>query len=82
MSQKLHRPPAICILTFLAFAGARAQTRIPAASGAPDAGLFTSYYTSANYQSISYLVCGATAQTSGCYGTGSIGPFRKSRLLD
>jgi hypothetical protein len=46
-----------------------------AASTAPDANLFTSYDASANYQTISYLVCGSTAQTSGCYASGSVGPF-------
>jgi hypothetical protein len=75
--------PASCrTLRLIAFAllslfalPALGQGTVPTASGPPDANLYTSYYTNANYQNISYLVCGSTTGSEGCYGSGSIGPF-------
>jgi hypothetical protein len=41
----------------------------------PDSTLFTTYDLSPGYQSVGWLVCGSTQQTSGCYAGGSLGPF-------
>jgi hypothetical protein len=41
----------------------------------PDSTLFTTYDLSPGYQTVGWLVCGSTQQTSGCYAAGSLGPF-------
>jgi hypothetical protein len=43
----------------------------------PDSTLFTTYtvFGSAGAYSVDWIVCGSTQQSSGCYGSGSIGPF-------
>jgi hypothetical protein len=41
----------------------------------PDSTLFTTYDLSPGYQTVGWLVCGSTQQTSGCYAGGSLGPF-------
>ncbi len=40
---------------------------------APDANLYTTY--SGTYASLMWTVCGSTSESSGCYGSGSLGPF-------
>jgi hypothetical protein len=45
------------------------------AAAPPDSTLFTTYDLSPGYQSVGWLVCGSTQQTSGCYAGGSLGPF-------
>jgi hypothetical protein len=44
---------------------------------APDANLFTSYFFFSNFQAVTWIVCGSTQQSSGCYGSGELGPFGK-----
>lgn len=39
----------------------------------PDASVYTTFSGSAT--SVQWTVCGATAQSEGCYGSGSLGPF-------
>jgi len=46
-----------------------------AAAAAPDAGLYTGYVFSGSYSSVSFFVCGSVPGSSGCYGSGSLGPF-------
>jgi hypothetical protein len=71
-----RRTFCLIALTLIALFALPALAQVTAvASGPPDANLYTSYYTNANYQSISYLVCGSTSTTEGCYGSGSIGLF-------
>ena len=41
----------------------------------PDETLYTSYFFSGSYQNVSWIVCGSTQQSEGCYGFGQIGPF-------
>jgi hypothetical protein len=48
----------------------------PASAQKLDAGLFTTY--SGGGTSISYVVCGSVAQSSGCYGSGSLSPFEQA----
>jgi hypothetical protein len=50
-----------------------AQSSIAHPTTAPDANLYTNYYGSPT--SVSWVVCGSTTETEGCYGSGSIGPF-------
>ncbi len=68
-----HRFLAAMIL--LAFAAlvplhARGSAATPTA---PDSTLYTTY--SGNLTNVNWLVCGSTAQTEGCYASGSLGPF-------
>ena len=65
------RAPFALAAIFLFAAALSAQT--PAAP--PDSGLYTSYYFFAGYQNVSWVVCGSTQETEGCYDSGSIGPF-------
>jgi hypothetical protein len=44
-------------------------------SGPPDATLFTTYGINATHTSVSWVVCGSTQQSTGCYDSGSLGPF-------
>jgi hypothetical protein len=48
---------------------------------APDSTLYTSYYSENGYQNISWVVCGSTQQTEGCYGLGILGPFGRVGAL-
>jgi hypothetical protein len=47
----------------------------------PDSTLYTNYFFGTNYQSVSWVVCGSTQQSSGCYSSGSLGPFGKVGTL-
>jgi len=53
--------------------------KLPAAP--PDETLYTSYFFSSNFQDVSWIVCGSTQETEGCYGSGQIGPFGKIGAL-
>ena len=49
----------------------------------PDSTLFTTYGISGNLQNVSWIVCGSTQQTEGCYAAGNLGPFgRVGSLLE
>jgi len=39
----------------------------------PDLDLYTTY--SGTYGALDWIVCGSTSESSGCYGSGSLGPF-------
>jgi hypothetical protein len=41
----------------------------------PDNALYTTYEFYNNFANILFLVCGSTVGTSGCYGSGQLGPF-------
>lgn len=41
----------------------------------PDSAFFTTYYAATDLTSADYLVCGSTAQTDGCFSSGTLGPF-------
>ncbi len=45
------------------------------AATAPDSTLFTTYSVDSGLASVSWIVCGSTTQTEGCYSSGSLGPF-------
>jgi hypothetical protein len=46
-----------------------------AQAAAPDATLYTSYSVDSTLENADWVVCGATSQTSGCYASGTLGPF-------
>ena len=48
---------------------------MPARAAAPDAGFFTSYSLYEGNQQVTYLTCGASLVASGCFDSGSLGPF-------
>ena len=53
---------------------------VPAAASAPiDATLYTTY--SLNGTTVDLTVCGSTQDSSGCYGTGTLGPFGRLGAL-
>jgi len=68
---------AAALLTLLATIALHAQN--PAT--APDAGLYISFFTGAGYQNVTWVVCGSTAQTEGCYDSGSLGPFGRAGAM-
>ena len=49
----------------------------PVANAPIDATLFTSYFFDPTRTTPSWIVCGSTQNTSGCYGSGNLGPFGK-----
>lgn len=61
----------LAAVLLLAFAAVSSQAQKPAA--APDANLFTNYM--GTYTSLTWIVCGSTSQSEGCYGAGNLGPF-------
>ena len=63
---------AIILLIFAGFVPLHAQNSA-AAPAAPDSTLYTTY--SGSLTNVSWLVCGSTAETEGCYASGSLGPF-------
>jgi hypothetical protein len=64
---------AIVVLAFAAATPLHAQT----APAAPDAGLYTAYslFPGNGGTIISWVVCGSTGNSDGCYGAGQLGPF-------
>jgi len=54
----------------------------PATSAAPiDATLYTRYNTDIAHTSVTWNVCGSLPGSSGCYGSGSLGPFGKAQAV-
>jgi hypothetical protein len=79
----LDRRCALKVLLLLA-AGSLAPAKgqeAPAAVAAPDSTLYTSYYPSSGYKNISYVVCGSTQDSEGCYASGTLGPFGHAGAL-
>ena len=42
---------------------------------APDATLYTSYSVAPDLETATWVVCGSTVETEGCYSSGTLGPF-------
>jgi hypothetical protein len=68
---------SIILLALSAAVGVSAQT----VKAPPDSTLFTTYSLDVAHTSVSWLVCGSTQQTSGCYASGNLGPFGKVGAL-
>lgn len=68
----------MCCLMVLLF-GSLAYAQKPTTP--PDATLYTSYFSGTGYTNVSWIVCGSTSQTEGCYGSGSLGPFGSAGAL-
>jgi hypothetical protein len=58
-------------MVFLALAAVHLQAQ--ASPAAPDANLYTTY--SGTPTALTWIVCGSTTESSGCYGSGSLSPF-------
>jgi len=71
---RIPRAPAIALLALAAIIPLRAQDSTTHSNTAPDANLYTNYYGTPT--SVNWVVCGSTAETEGCYDSGSIGPFK------
>lgn len=74
MSQ-ISLPRILTALVLMAFAVVVPMSAQPSAPppAAPDSTLYTTYTGSKT--SVNWIVCGSTSQSSGCYASGSIGPF-------
>jgi hypothetical protein len=58
------------------------KDRVPAAPAAAiDAALYTRYNMDPAHTSVNWNVCGSLAGSSGCYGSGSLGPFGRVGAL-
>ena len=68
--------PITLALTLLCLDGSRGEGRVPA-SRPIDATLYTSYFFNPDLTTPSWVVCGSTENTIGCYGSGNLGPFGK-----
>ncbi len=77
VGNKLLLAASIIVLVLTTTVWVSAQTT----SGPPDATLFTTYNINATHTSVNWLVCGSTQQSSGCYASGSLGPFGKVGAL-
>src|SRR5258708_19473444 len=77
IGNKLLLAASIILLFLSATIWVSAQTT----SWPPDETLFTTYNINANHTSVSWVVCGSTQQSSGCYAAGSLGPFGKVGAL-
>ena len=66
----------VLTLTLLSVSpGQGEETSTPAAP--LDGTLFTSYFFDSTHTIPTWIVCGSTQNTSGCYGAGTLGPFGK-----
>ncbi len=70
---------ALALLTIVTVASIFAQTLHAQAGSAhppaaPDANLYTNYYGTPT--SVSWIVCGSTVESEGCYDFGTLGPFK------
>ena len=75
MKLKLTLPVTLA-LTLLCLAPCRGEGA--AAPNTPiDATLFTSYFFDSTRTNTTWIVCGSTQNTSGCYSSGNLGPFGK-----
>jgi len=70
---------AMLLLCVAAAAPLHAQNpaAAPAAPAAPDATLYTGYtlFSGGGQTTVDWVVCGSTAESEGCYASGSLGPF-------
>ena len=60
----------LALAVLIAGTGARAVAAPP-----PDSTLYTNYTVDTKLQNATWVVCGSTAATEGCYASGSLGPF-------
>lgn len=68
--------PIVLAITLLCANVSDGQTKV--APTAPiDATLFTSYFFDATRTTPTWITCGSTQNTSGCYASGNLGPFGK-----
>lgn len=75
-SGRFHALVALVTIGLIASLSPLAQASgTPAAP--PDAGLFTTYTVDDGGASVSWIVCGSTSESEGCYGSGNVGPFVK-----
>ena len=82
MTKSLAQYSLALLLSLLALTAAlplQGQSAIPSAP--PDANLYISYFSGSGYQNISWVVCGSTQMTEGCYDSGSLGPFGKAGAM-
>lgn len=49
----------------------------PAASAPIDSTLYTTYFFDSSHTTVGWFTCGSLPGSSGCYGSGSLGPFGK-----
>ena len=79
MLKTLNQPAAVAfsllLLLCASFPLPAQATALPPT--APDSTLFTSYFFGSNFQDVTWIVCGSTQQSSGCFGAGGLGPFGK-----
>ena len=71
MAARLSRWLLALLLVSSAFVGTAHAQRSPRT-------LFTSYEQSAGSTVVSWLTCGSTSTSSGCFGSGQIGPFGRA----
>src|SRR5579871_3580934 len=76
MSKNIIILLAACLILFTASSFAETIPTAP-----PDETLYTSYFFSSNFQDATWIVCGSTQQSEGCYGSGQLGPFGKIGAL-
>jgi hypothetical protein len=70
------------VTSSLAFAVSFVVLSAAAHAAAPiDSTLYTSYFFGSGYQTMTLVVCGSTAQSEGCYGSASLGPFGKAGAM-
>jgi hypothetical protein len=65
---------ALLIFLLLLAMGLEAQRTI----SFPDSGLFTTYQVNSPPTDISWVTCGSTQQSEGCYSSGNLGPFNQA----
>ena len=82
MRTKIVLPVVVATTLICANVSYGQNSPAPAASGSPiDATLFTTYTIDTAHTDVSFIVCGSTQNTSGCYASGNLGPFGKVGAL-
>jgi len=66
---------SMLLLILMALVSLHEPAAAAASTPPPDADLYTSYFFGTGYQNVTWVVCGSTQQTEGCYDSGDLGPF-------
>jgi hypothetical protein len=69
----MSQPTSLRVLSIILLVAAALPLPAQQPAAPPDATLYTTY--SGTYAEISWLVCGSTQESEGCYSSGSLGPF-------
>ncbi len=75
MRTRIGIPTAVATALIWASLSYGQQGEVPTPAAPIDATLYTRYNTDIAHTTVNWAVCGSLSSSSGCYGSGSLGPF-------